>query len=350
MLVEFASASSAVLLGLLATWVAGDTLLHIAEFGAAPYARLQRTVLAGLEQLPVGVPLACMVGVVWSVTRAVRHREVTAIRSGGIPLRRALLPILIACLAIGVGVAFAEDRLLVPARVLVEVMEQELDGAPRVQPRYSNGRWWIASGPSVFSAADWDPAAGRLVDVTMLEYDASGRIARRIDALEARPGEGTLWRFAQARVFDFDRAGLKTMRAESLEVDLGIRGDEFERALSGVGSLSLHKLARRIREHTGSVESFAPLAVSFHSRLAQPLSVLILVLFAIPFAVGDVERGDSLARALLWSMGAAIAYWVVWTLALATGNSGAAPPALLVWGTTVAFLAAGGWRFRAISE
>ena len=350
LLLQFALASSAVLLGLLATWLAGDTLLHITEFGDAPWVRLQQTVLAGLEQLPVGVPLACMVGAVWSVTRAVRHREVTAIRSGGIPLRRALLPILLACLAIGAGLGFVEDRLLVPARALAELLEHALDDSSGVRPSYSNGRWWMASGASVFSAGDWDPAAERLVDVTMFEFDRAGSIARRIDALEARPGEGTRWRFAGANVFDFSEDEIETHRFETLEVDFGFSGREFKRALSGLGLLSLHDLAGRIREHSGSVESLAPLVASFHSRIAAPFAVLILVLFAIPFAIGDVERGDSLARALLWSMGAAVVYWVVWTLALATGRGGTIPPELPIWAATIAFLAAGSWRFRAIRE
>ena len=92
---EFLLASGAVLLAIVVTWIAADTLLHLDELEGGVSAWL-----AGLDRMldvvPLGVPMSCAVGVVWSITRAVRSREITAIRCGGIPLRSALLPIVAA--------------------------------------------------------------------------------------------------------------------------------------------------------------------------------------------------------------------------------------------------------------
>jgi lipopolysaccharide export system permease protein len=169
-------------------------------------------------------------------------------------------------------------------------------------------------------------------------------------AREARFVSARTWEFVDARVLEFAAEGMKSERVEAVRIDLGVSGADVARAQPALIATSLHRLARRIREHRGDAASLAGLRVSFHARLAQPLSVLILVLIAIPFAIGDLERGDSLARALLWSLGGAALYWVAWTLALAVGRSGALPPAAPPWGITVGFLAAGAWRFRTIRE
>ena len=92
---EFAIASTAVFLALLVTWIAADTLLHIERLTGDLVATLRSILFASLDVIPLGVPMACVVGIVWSLTRAVKSREITAIRSGGIPLQRALAPIVL---------------------------------------------------------------------------------------------------------------------------------------------------------------------------------------------------------------------------------------------------------------
>ena len=89
---------------------------------------------------------------------------------------------------------------------------------------------------------------------------------------------------------------------------------------------------------------------TFHARLAGPVAVLILVLFAIPFAVGDVERGDSLPRALLGTLVATAAFWTLWALGLLAARSGVLPPAFPVWGMVLLALGVGFWRYRALRE
>ena len=78
--------------------------------------------------------------------------------------------------------------------------------------------------------------------------------------------------------------------------------------------------------------------------------MVVLVLVALPFAIGDAERGDSLPRALLWALAASAAFWLVWTLALLVARTGWVPPPLPVWGAVLGFLAFGAWRFRALRE
>ncbi len=135
-----------------------------------------------------------------------------------------------------------------------------------------------------------------------------------------------------------------------MELDLGITGQDLEGAAPELATATLHKLNRAIRKHSGSDAELATLETLFHSRLAQPFAVLILVLLAIPFAIGDVERGDSLPRALLMSIICAAGYWLFWTAGLLAGRSGALPAFLPIWAVTLLALALGTYRYRQIQE
>ena len=91
------------------------------------------------------------------------------------------------------------------------------------------------------------------------------------------------------------------------------------------------------------------LIAAFHTRLLEPLSVLILVLFAIPIGIGD-ERGDSLPRALLRALLFALAFWLCWTLAVFAARLPGVPGWAPTWGIVLSALGLGVWRYQHITE
>lgn len=341
---EFLQASGAVLLGIIVTWVAADTLLHLDELDGSAASWLD-----GLDRLldvmPLGVPMACAVGVVWSITRAVRSREITAIRCGGIPLRTALLPIVIVTAFISLLLGIFEDR------VSIKLQQDRFDAqqdAERNRPVKRNGHWWYASGASVFVATDYDADTGSLEDVTWFEYSEQRTIGLRIDAASAVNVDGNNWEFREAVVRTFGGRGLELRQEPTVRVDLGLSTLDLERAERPPRYETLHGLASRMRDEVG--ESLVALEASFHGRLAQPLSVLVLVLLALPYAARDTDRGDSFPRALLVAMAGAGGFFAVWSGALLTARTGIVPPALTIWVVMLGFLAFGSWRFRQVSE
>jgi len=350
LLFEFAQASAAVLAGLLVMWVAADVLLHVDEL-AGHFARGMREVaLRSYPVLPVAVPIACVAGAVLCLTRAARNRELTAIQTGGIRLQRALAPILLACALVALALGILEDRVLLPARAALE-QDRSADGNAELRmPERLLRRWWFASGASIFSAAEYDANERVLRDVSVFLFDEQRGIRERIDAKSASNLDGDTWEIRDANVLEFPpEGGIDRHSAIALRLDLGINSREMERAAQPPAWSTLHQLARQIRKSAGDAAELAKLELAFHSRLAQPFAVLIVVLLALPFATADV-RGESLPRALLRSLLAAAAFWLAWTLALLTARSGVVPTPVPVWCVTLGALALGYWRFRQIQE
>jgi lipopolysaccharide export system permease protein len=348
---EFAVASTAVFLALIVTWVAADTLLHIERLTGDAGSALRGVLLASLDLIPLGVPMSCVAGAVWSFTRAVKSREITAIRCGGIPLRRTLVPVLLACIAIAAGLAVIQDRLLIPTRRALHEARMIEESGGRNAPQRILGRWWYADGESIFSASNFDTRIGLLTDVTIFLLDGGGRIAQRIEAETAENTRGGSWRFRNARIFEFHRDGALEQRyALQMELELGLSGVDLARAQRPPEMATLHGLWGSIRRTPAETADLESLQVAFHSRLVQPAAVLILVLLAIPFAIGDTERGDSLPKALLLALGSAAIYWTAWALGLLVGRAGVMPAFLPVWAVAATGLGIGGWRFHALKE
>jgi lipopolysaccharide export system permease protein len=350
LLVEFVVATTGVFLGIAAMWFAADILLHIDDLAGHVVAGLREVALRALPVLPIVLPLSGLTGAVLCLSRAARNRELTAIRTGGIRLQAALAPLLVLCGLVAIGLGLLEDRVLLPLRERLERGRAADDQGSRAPERLLK-RWWFASGTSIFSAASYEPETHALQDVTVFLFDEHREIRQRIDAKTATSLDGDTWEIRDAHVLEFSAPeGIARHEAPTLRLDLGITGKEMGRAAEPSATASLRQLARLIRKSAGDAVEVAKLELAFHSRLAQPFTVLIVVLFAIPFATGDPGRGDSLPRALLRSLAAAGAFWLCWTVALLAARTGRVPAPLPVWGVTLGALALGFWRYRTIPE
>jgi lipopolysaccharide export LptBFGC system permease protein LptF len=351
LLLDFVFASCAVFFGLIAMWLAADVLLHADDLAGHVASGLREVALRGFPVLPIAVPLSGLVGAVMTVTRAARNRELTAIRSGGIRVQYALAPLLALSLLASLGVCVLQDRVLLPLRVAFERARTERDTGGFRSPERVLKRWWFSSGSSIFSASAYDPDERSMRDVTVFLFDADRSIRERIDAKTAQSLDGDTWEIRDAHVLDFSaQNGLARHDAATLRLNLGITGKEMSHAADTALLGSLRQLARQIRKSAGDAAEVAKLELAFHGRLAEPLILLVAVLFAIPFAAGDGRGADSLPGALLRALLAAALFYVAWSMALFVARSGTLSPSLAVWGVMASALALGYWRYRRIPE
>ncbi|HTO71698.1 MAG TPA: LptF/LptG family permease [Myxococcota bacterium] len=349
---EFVLTSTAVFLGLTAMWFAADVLLHIDDLAGHFGVGLREVALRYMPVLPIQLPLSGLAGAVLCLTRAVKNRELTAIRTGGIRLQRALSPIIVVSALLAIGLGVLQDRVLLPLRITLERGRADASNDHGRSPERMMDRWWYASGDSIFSASTYEPQTRSMQDVTVFLFDEMRNIRQRIEAKSAAGLDGDTWEIRDAHVLDFSDADkIEIHDTNALRLDLGITTAEMSRAAEPAATASLHELARQIRRTARTSADLAKLELAFHGRIAQPLAVLIVVLLAIPFATGDAgSRDDSLPRALLRSLLAAFLFWLCWTLALLSARSGAVSARISVWGVTVVALAIGAWRYRSIPE
>jgi lipopolysaccharide export system permease protein len=348
---QFLAASALIFVGLFITALSVGAVLQLDEFQTDAGQAWRITLFRALEMVPLGVPIACLCGAAWSLTRATRFLELTAIRSGGMRLRRVLAPFLIAALVLGGAVALFEDRILVPIREVVLETEDPASSGEALRAFHANDRWWFAQGSSLFAARAYNPQSFELDQVTVFELDDQRRIVRRVDAQKARFLHDQTWELHEARILDFGAGEAPALRQESqVQLALGVSRGTLRQALPAPEVTSLHRLSRWIREWSGSPLRIASFEAAFHARIAQPLAVLVFVLFAVGLSIGEAESRDTFGRALVRGLIAAMLYWIAWTAALLAAGSGTVPPAFPVWGVTGLFLLVGAFIYRRVPE
>ncbi len=319
-----------------------DAMLHLASlaeqadsFAAALRLSLERSAATYAEYL---IPIASFVAAFWCAGGATLHREILALRAGGISPRVALAPLLV--LAVGLAALHfaAIERVSVRAAGALAARESPDGGDVRVRA----GGVWYHAGRVVYSAGEVN-RGGLVREIRVYERDAAGRLVRTITAARARRLAPQRWEFVDARIREIDpsaRAEAPRERREA-RAALALASDRSPHLRRNeLAGLPLATLRRYVAARTAGGTDAGDARIVLHNRLSGPPVVVVFALLAIPLALRSEGR-RSLARAAL--QGAALL--VAFLLARDMGSTFAArSPDLAVafpWLTLGAYAALG---------
>ncbi len=295
--------------------------------------------LAFVYQMPNfilwSLPIAGLVGAVFTIHGMTSHREIVAAKAGGISFHRLVAPIVIlGFLLTGVAFALSEVVPMGNHRAAVILLETEGRRTWRAEFVYvdDKGRtvtvqrlnaeentmtgvvmeWSGPSGSTQHLTAEifrWDTISG---------WTGYNGYLRRI----SREGREDARRFESFRDRNF------TVRPEDLLAD---PPDHSEMTYAEIG-----RRADLVRRSGGNPNK---LLVRKEQRLALAAATLVIILFGTPLATTSQRGGAAFGIGL--SLGSTILYLLLFKLTGAIGVSGMIQPLTAAWSTNVLFLLAG---------
>lgn len=307
--------------------------------------------------LPIVLPLALLLSLLYVVGQFQRNNEFVALRSCGFSLLRITWTIWVA------GVLFAGIYLAFTARVVpwsVEhsrAMWEEIQYAHQAETReieqvgvthglaFDNrhdGRLWFMNRYSSY--------AGQGFGVTVSVLDDERRELQRVMARageydEEREG----WLFRQGREIEFDPESRDIVRSTPFDERFYEDFSESPTFMLLIDrrprDLSLFEL-RDVLNFFEGIESPQrnPYAVQYHSILAGALSCIIVVGIAIPFSVSGVRTNPMIG--VLKSVGLFLIYFLMQNVTRLMGEREMMDPALSAWLPNLVMLAVAIWVFR----
>lgn len=301
------------------------------------------------SMLSYGMPVAFLLGILVGLGRLGDDREITALAATGHG-PQALLPTPLALGVVLTGVMLAittwvEPRGLGQARALTaEMIKRNLAGD--VKP----GVFYEDLSDLTLFAGEVDPETGRLRNVLVedardperpiLVLAPEGRLDTEGPggALELELRHGELHR-AQADGADY---ALATFAGARVQV---VAGEEISRK----------NRLRRPGEHLtpGELKAWADRGaasgrkskdryVEFHRRFAHPFVMIALAVVGVAVSgSASGKRKASRARALTWTLGSIVGYFVLGKVFTTLGTRGALPPMLAAWAPVLLLAAVG---------
>ncbi len=282
-------------------------------------------------------PLIVLLGAILGLGGLASAGELVVMQSAGMPLWRLALSVAVVGLGLGMLSLAVGDRVVPGARAAASSIKQ---GKPRADQ--AGRELWLREGSAFVHIGDVREPR-RLEDVHIYEVagGGSGLVAVQTARVLVYSGGGWDAEGWAREVAREDRLEVETQEHRRLDFDFG--PDVIELFLLRADSLSLPGLRRYIQYlEMNKLDSHSP-RLEFWRKLASPLSVVAMVLIAVPFVLGplrDTGAGQRLFIGVLMGIG----FYVFNETIVSLGAVYRWPPVLAAFSPAVALSVLASWR------
>lgn len=279
------------------------------------------------------LPIAALMGTLFSLTGLARRNEITAMKAAGISLYRVLAPLLVfAALFSGLAFVFA-DRILPAATFLYNNVRDEIRSYSRSDGSRRQVLLQDVDGQYIF-ARSYD-ARRRKAHEILWERHVDYRIAERIvaDRLEWRNQE---WVLFEGRRYRFSQTGSKTSLFDTLSLrQLTLGPADLERQQKKPEEMDFAELKTYISRARANGEDVTRQLVDLHLKISFPVTCFIVVLLGAP--LGANTRRTGLANSFGVGLLVCFAFYSCVKMGQALGWNQILTPMLGAWFANILF-------------
>lgn len=294
------------------------------------------------------LPIATLIGVLFSLGGMARRNELIAMTANGVSLYRILTPVLLAGVLISfVGMAFTVDLVPRGNDTSRDIYDHVIKGRPRILGDTRRDLNYLGAGGRFFLIRQFDGRTGTMKEVVVQQF-AEGTLVHRIDAEQAVWKDGT-WEFRDGYIRRFHEDG--TVEAEPFEVrlfpEITEEPSDFLRTVKKPDEMTLSELSDHVRRTRASGGDVLRLQVDRHLRWSFPFACFIVILLGAPLTGAIRRGGHALGFGLALLVG--FVYYVLLELGKTFGYNGTLPPLVAAWLPNLFFGLLGGiglWKTR----
>jgi len=278
-------------------------------------------------------PFAVLAGALFTFSQLARNSELVVMRISGLSLLqifRRTLPVALAVAALDLVVA---DQVTPRAEQALATWWAESAPGPVAK---TTSRWFRIDGDVVLVRAA-SPAGKVMHGVSIYDRDANQQLVRRINAQTAA-WDGRGWKLTNAVVTDLHQDHADTMTVGAMDRPTTLRPADAARLFAGAYQMTSEAAYRSLFGKGPVNQSPSEFQTRLYRTLAEAMAPLIMLLFALPTALGHARSNRTIPVVLGLCCG--LLYLVADGILTALGQTGVLPPWAAAWGAPVAFAAA----------
>ncbi len=278
------------------------------------------------------MPVACLMGVVFTLGSLGKTNELTALFASGMSLARVSLPILSLVVLISSVSFFLNDRIVPTLNQKKKYVEYvEIKKQPGLYSTVKTDRIWYRSGNALYNIKTLQADSATAMGLTMYQFDSTWRLAQMLTAQSVKL-EGQTWELSEGTVTIFPSETNVPLTQAFKQKRITVSEDAKDLQSSGqtTDSLSLKDLQRFIKRNKESGLDTLTYEVDYHSKFSYAMAAFVMSLIGIPFSVGKARSGSAAFGAGV-TIGLAFAYWAFYSSGLTLGKHGALPPVMAAW-------------------
>jgi lipopolysaccharide export system permease protein len=258
----------------------------ILEFKPGPWATLKYFLFHIPAFMVQITPIACLFGVLFSLSSLSKSSELIAMRAGGVSIFLVAVPLFLSGIVICLlCILFTET--VVPRAESLErrVKFEEIQHQP--EPSRSLSRRnisMIGADGRIYHIGAFDGATKTMSDILILEFDSASRLRMRLDAKSAFYQNG-VWNFREGYLRTFDETGNETSDQgfALAPIPLPEKPDDFLKEQKPPEEMGLVELYQYVKELQRNGSDCHKEMVELYQKIAVPFGCVILALLGIPW-------------------------------------------------------------------
>jgi LPS export ABC transporter permease LptF len=247
------------------------------------------------------LPIALLFAILLTLGRLGHDREIIALQSGGISLRRLILPLLVVGLLLSLIDLWLSDQ-AAPwgSRQTIQLTNNLFSSGS--QPKIRDKAFFKGTDGRFFYIEHYDQVSNTLNNVLIIDEQTPLQVGNSqrtypalITALQAT-WNGEDWILSNGQVQQLNDAGkvVNTDKFEQMTIHVGLELASFALVQRSSSEMSMGELKQLIDNNTKTGLPVQSLLVDYHMKIAIPSMCLVFALFGAPLGLLIGPRGRAL--------------------------------------------------------
>ncbi len=287
------------------------------------------------------VPPAAMLGTAVSLSLMNRKNELTAIQASGIGVVHISVLILVSVFVACCLTLVVYDRIVPPmAKKRTAYYWKAIKGRNDFTLDIKTSKIWYRSKNYIYNLRYYDQQSATIQGIGIYFFNNNFHLVQHVEANQATYNSDKqewLLKNGMLTVFSGDDEFPNSKPFQEKRFQLPETPSDFLEIEKQVDTLRLKDLAKFIARNKEAGVSTRQYEVDLHSRVAVSFIALIMALIAIPASIRP-KRQAGLGKDIAAAAGWIFVYWLMFSLSVSLGRSGAVLPVFAVWAPSVFFL------------
>jgi len=278
------------------------------------------------------LPVACLLGTIFTLSQLSRSNELVAMFSCGMSLARVAAPILVWVIIFsGLGF-YMNDRLLPMVNQKKNyTLYVDIQKKPGLYSTVKTNKIWYRSGNVLFNIKTLQADKGQAQGLTMYFFSSTWELIQMITAGSVKL-QGPTWELADGTVTLFTQESSVPMTKDFKTKTISVAEDtaDIQKSSQSTETLSVSELKRFITRNKESGLETLRYEVDYHAKFAFSFAAFVMSFLGIPFSATRQRAGGA-----AFNVGATIVlafvYWAAYSSGITLGQHGALPPMIAVW-------------------
>jgi lipopolysaccharide export system permease protein len=278
------------------------------------------------------MPVACLLGTIFTLSTLNKNNELVALFSSGMSLRRVATPILLLVVLISSLFFWINDRLLPKTNQRKNyVFYVEIRKQPGLYSTMKTDRVWYRSGNILFNIKTLQPEKKTAQGLTMYYFNGQWDLIQMITASQVHL-EGTTWQLAKGAVtlFTAENEVPLVQNFKSKTITVSQDTADLQKSEQGTDTLSVSELSRFIARNKEAGLDTLRYEVDYHAKFSFAFAAFVMSCIGIPFSVTRQRSGGAAANVGITIL-LAFGYWAGHASSMTLGRHGVLPPMAAVW-------------------